>query len=316
MNKANIVLIFIALLASSLAIIGSPANAANADDENIVVTLLGTGTPQLSATRFGPSTLVQAGGLNLVFDAGRGASIRMAQSGISPGQISALFVTHLHSDHINGFPDLWMAGYRPHPEGRTGPLKIFGPMGTKQLGDNVMSAFQADSDLRGRGGRIPENAEKIETLEIGNDGVVFDEAGVRVTAFRVSHVESSFGYRVDYNGKSVLMSGDTSFDRNLIAHGQGVDLLVHQVRMRPPGADNGIHTSPEDAGRVFAQTGTKAAVYSHIILGPGNRSDEEKILELEARTRANYDGPLFVGEDLLRFDIGDEVRVDSSLLSR
>ena len=310
MNKANIVLIFVGILAGTLSTGSSAAHAANAEDENIVVTLLGTGTPQLSATRFGPSTLVQAGGLNLVFDAGRGASIRMAQSGISPGQISALFITHLHSDHVNGFADVWMAGYRPHPEGRTGPLQIFGPVGTKQLGDNVMIAFQADSDLRGRGGRIPVNAEKIEMHEIVNDGVVFDEAAVTVTAFRVSHVETSFGYRVDYNGKSVLMSGDTSFDQNLIAHGQGVDLLVHQVRMRPPGADNGIHTSPEDAGRVFAQTGTKAGVYSHILLGPGNRSDEEKILELEARTRTNYDGLLFVCKDLLRFTLSDEVRVD------
>ncbi len=313
MNQLRMTLISMGLLAA-LAIGVGGAHAASADNDNIVVTLLGTGTPALSATRFGPSTLVQAGGLNLVFDAGRGASIRMAQSGISPGQIDGLFITHLHSDHVNGFADLWMAGYRPHPEARTGPLKIYGPSGTKQLGDNVMLAFQADSDLRGRGGRIPANAEKIETSEIVNDGVVFDEAGVTVTAFRVSHVETSFGYRVDYNGRSVLLSGDTSFDQNLIANGQGVDLLIHEVRMRRPGAANGIHTSPEETGTVLSETGAKMGVYSHIMLGPGPRSDEEKIRELEARTRKNYDGPVIVGEDLLRFVVADQVSVDESLL--
>ena len=140
MNQLRMTPISVGLLAA-LAIGVGGAHAASADNDNIVVTLLGTGTPALSATRFGPSTLVQAGGLNLVFDAGRGASIRMAQSGISPGKIDGLFITHLHSDHVNGFADLWMAGYRPHPEARTGPLKIYGPSGTKQFGDNVMLAF-------------------------------------------------------------------------------------------------------------------------------------------------------------------------------
>ncbi len=314
MNKVVLALISMGFLALAFSTGSGSASAAGADSDHIVVTLLGTGTPALSATRFGPSTLVQAGGLNLVFDAGRGASIRMAQTGLSPGQIDALFITHLHSDHVNGFADLWMAGYRPHPQARTGALRVFGPLGAKRLGDNVMLAFQADSDLRGRGGRIPANAEKIETSEIVNDGVVFDEAGVRVTAFRVSHVETSFGYRVDYNGRSVLLSGDTSFDRNLIAHGQGVDLLIHEVRMRRPGAANGIHTSPEETGTVLSETGAKMGVYSHIMLGPGRRSDEEKIRELEARTRENYDGSVIVGKDLLRFVVADQVSVDESLL--
>lgn len=268
MKIARISLILIGYLLAALSLGLGPAAAANADDGDVVVTLLDTGTPALSATRFGPSTLVQAGGLNLLFDAGRGASIRMAQSDVSPGQISALFITHLHSDHVNGLPDLWMAGYRPHPEARSAPLPLFGPTGTKQLGDNVVLAFQADSDLRGRGGRIAVNAEKIEPHEITSDGVVFEQNGVRVTAFQVSHVDTSFGYRVDYNGKSVLMSGDTSFDTNLIAHGQDVDLLVHQVRMRPPGANNGIHTSPEDAGRVFSETNTKARLIRTSCLAP------------------------------------------------
>ncbi len=82
------------------------ARATDVNEDTIVVTLLGTGTPRLNPRRFGPSTLVQAAGLNLVFDAGRGSSIRLGQVGVPLGRISALFITHLHSDHVNGFSDL------------------------------------------------------------------------------------------------------------------------------------------------------------------------------------------------------------------
>ena len=304
-------------LAVILSLTSGYARAADVNQDTIVVTLLGTGTPWLNPRRFGPSTLVQAAGLNLVFDAGRGSSIRLGQVGVPLGRISALFITHLHSDHVNGFSDLWMAGYMGNPSGsREVPLQVYGPRGIKHLADNVMVAFQADTALRGRGGRIPRDAEKIESHEINSEGVIFDEAGVRVTAFRVTHVDRSYGYRVDYGGKAVLVSGDTSFNQNLIDHGEGVDLLIHEVRMRPPGADYGIHTSPEDAGRVFAATGTRMAVYSHIILAGRDSTDPAELAELVARTRETYSGPLTVGEDLLRFIVGDQVTVDSSYVGR
>lgn len=282
--------------------------------DEIVVTLLGTGTPVLNPKRFGPSILVQAGGLNLVFDAGRGASIRLAQVGVSPANIDALFFTHLHSDHVNGFSDLWMAGYMfNHARGgRQAPLRVYGGAGLAAMAEHISHAFQVDTAVRTEGRGDPPGAASIIAQEIGSDGVVFEEAGVRVTAFRVTHIEQSYGYRVDYGGKSILISGDTSFDQNVIEHGRGVDLLIHEVRMVPPGSNIGSHTPPEEAGIVFAQTNTKMGVYSHILVTGRDTTDPQALAELVARTRETYNGPLTVGSDLLRFVIRDQVEIDRS----
>ncbi len=313
--RAHLLVVGVAVV---LSLTSGYARVVDAAEDTIIVTLLGTGTPQLNPQRFGPSTLVQAGGLNLVFDAGRGSSIRMMQVGVPPGRIDALFITHFHSDHVNGFSDLWMAGYMLNNSsgGRQAPLRVYGGIGVAPMAEHIALAFRADTTVRTEGRGAPPGSARIVAHEIATDGVVFDEAGVRVTAFRVSHIEPSYGYRVDYGGKSVLISGDTSFDQNLIDHGEGVDLLIHQVRMGPPGADNGFHTSPEDAGRVFAATGTKMGVYSHIILTGRENTDPAGLAELVVRTRETYDGPLTVGEDLLRFIVGDQITVDSSYVGR
>src|SRR6266567_2514128 len=97
--------------------------------KDIVVTLLGTGGPEPTPSRFGPATLVQAGGLNLLFDAGRGVTVRLYQLGMSSGKgINAVFLTHYHSDHLDGLPDLWMTGYMFGPFGsRAKPMRLIGP---------------------------------------------------------------------------------------------------------------------------------------------------------------------------------------------
>jgi len=311
--------IFAPLLLAALVLVGAPPQIAAAQtpaDDNIVVTLLGAGSPALNPARFGPSTLVQAGGVNLVFDAGRGLTIRMAQVGVQPGDIDALFITHFHSDHVNGFSDLWMAGYMlNNPSGgRQAPLHAYGGMGMKNMADNMAEAFSADTIVRtaGRGG--PPGAADIISHEIENDGIVFDEGGVKVTAFAVSHIAHSYGYRVDYRGRSVLISGDTKRDPSLVAHGEGVDLLIHQVRMAPLGSDNVNHTFPEEAGEIFRETSTKMGVYSHIILPGFESTDSDALAELERRTRETYDGPLALGVDLLRFVVGDRIEIDRSFV--
>jgi ribonuclease Z len=142
--------------------------------------------------------------------------------------------------------------------------------------------------------------------------VVFEEAGIKVTAFSVNHgdlIQPSVGYRIDYCTRSVTISGDTKFDENLIKHATGSDLLVHEVfamsaqlaklpQLKPVAE---YHTSPEEAGTVFSRAKPKLAVFSHVILL------ETKATELLTRTKSNYEGPLEVGEDLLRFTIGEHV---------
>jgi ribonuclease Z len=170
------------------------------------------------------------------------------------------------------------------------------------------------TDIRVRSHSYPPDGVKLESTEIG-EGVVYDAGGVTVTAFEVDHGGEqldAFGYRIDYRGRSAVLSGDTTFNENLIRHARGVDLLVHEVTH---GMGDGFeranlerirrnHTVPSDAGIVFSRTGPKLAVYTHILLFGDATADD-----LIPATRPTYDGPLIVGEDLMRFAIGDAVDI-------
>ena len=157
------------------------------DDAAIKVVLLGTGSPVPSAERFGNSTLVQANGLNLVFDAGRGASIRLNQLDIPLGDIDGVFLTHFHSDHVNGLADLWLTGYITALGGREGSFHLYGPPGVRQISDGLLLTHQNDIDVRVADENMPRETAAITPHEFDREGVVFDEKGVRVTMFEVEH---------------------------------------------------------------------------------------------------------------------------------
>jgi ribonuclease Z len=305
-----------------LIVIQSLAWRAAAKDEPVIsgAIVVGTGGPEPGPTRFGPATLVQAGGLSLLFDAGRGVTVRLYQLGISSGKgIDAVFLSHYHSDHVEGLPDLWMTGYMFGPFGsRSGPLRLWGPTdstnpdGAARIAKGLAEAFADDVRTREVDEHIAAPATEIETHGFQRDGIVFDESGVKVTAFAVNHgdlIKPSVGYRIDYGQRSVTISGDTKFDENLIRFAKGTDLLIHEVfAMSPrlatlpqlkPVVDH--HTSPEQAGEVFSRVQPKLAAYSHVILL--GTTEEELLL----RTKSAYQGPLVVGEDLLRFEVGDSI---------
>ncbi|MCM3094332.1 MULTISPECIES: MBL fold metallo-hydrolase [unclassified Cytobacillus] len=284
---------------------------------NFRVTLLGTGSPLLSMERFGPATLVEAGDERLLFDAGRGAALRLSQTNTMPGKVNKLFLTHLHSDHTIGIPDVWLTGSLPTAGKRETSFEIWGPEGTKDMMDNMEKSFEADIKVR--------NANQNENLEgldaIGHDieqGVVYEKNGVEVIAFLVDHgpMEPSYGYRVNYQGHSVVISGDTRYSKNLIRYAKGTDLLIHEVAAARP--DNklaaiqkilDIHTTPEEAGKVFSKVKPKLAVYSHIVL-LGGLTDAES--NLAVRTSKVYDGQVVIGEDLMSFNIGDKIGIQEA----
>ena len=296
------------VLAHVLAVALAPAVSAQT---LFKVTLLGTGDPRPTITRFGPSILVQAGTANLLFDCGRGATMRLNQ--IKVEQIDGLFLTHLHSDHVVGIPDLWLTGW---VMGRNIPFRVWGPVGTRQMMSHLEQAYSFDIHMRRDVDQhLSPQGVQVEAKEIA-EGVVYESGGVKVTAFTVDHalVKPAFGYRVDYAGHSVVLSGDTRFSENLIRFAKGTDVLIHEVidpeayaalvnSYTPEQKARVVahHTTPEEAGRVFTQVAPKLAVYSHIV--------PSDVPDVVPHTRKTYSGPLEVGEDLMTIEIGEQVRV-------
>jgi len=299
--------------ACSISLILFAALAVAASGQNLRVTLLGTGSPQPRMDRFGPSILVEAGEKKLLFDCGRGATQRIEQIRIPFTEIDALFLTHLHSDHVVGIPDLWLTGWA---RGRKVPFQVWGPAGTKEMMSHLMEAFQFDIQIRQKDDKLPARGVDVLAKDI-EQGVVYDNAGIKVTAFTFDHgqVKPALGYRIDFAGHSVVLSGDTRYSENLIHFSQGTDVLIHEVidpeafRAKNPSVSEerfraiaGHHTTAEQAGTIFSRVKPKLAVYSHIV--PGDTTS------LLPSTRKTYSGPLEVGEDLMSVEIGGQVVVN------
>ncbi|MDH6260793.1 ribonuclease BN (tRNA processing enzyme) [Bradyrhizobium sp. BR13661] len=149
--------------------------------------------------------------------AGRGSAVRLNQLGILPGQIDATFITHFHSDHLNGLPDLWTLGYIGRPNVRcTKPLDLWGPTGIKRITDAMCENYLDDVKIRTVDEKVAPTGTEFAAHEFAGDGVVFDRNGVRVTAFAVNQgefIHPAYGYRIDFNGHAVPLPGDTRFDQ-------------------------------------------------------------------------------------------------------
>ena len=275
------------------------------------VTLLGSGENYPQTDRMGPSILIEAGDQTLVFDAGRGALQRFYESGASFKDVAGIFFTHLHSDHVIGFPGLWLGGW--HFEGRETSVPVFGPAGTREMVEHIKAAFSFDIGIRIEDDRAPPEGVGVNVTEIDED-FVWRSGDVVVRAIDVDHrpIEPAFGYRIEYGGFSVVLSGDTRYSEILIEAAKGTDLLVHEVADASakylesnPGFRRVMahHTSAKDVGRVFAQTQPRLAVYAHMVLRDLTFEDLIQV------TRETYDGPLVIGEDLMTFDIGDNIGI-------
>ncbi|MGD9614328.1 MAG: MBL fold metallo-hydrolase [Alphaproteobacteria bacterium] len=305
------------VLFALLLVVGCAAGA-NASQSDFRVTLLGTGVPIPDPNRFGPATLVEAGEQKLLFDAGRGVPVRLWQLRIPFNKVGPLFLTHFHSDHVIGIPDLWLTGWLGGPFGRRkDPFHVIGPTGTKDLMGNLERAYAADIKIRIADENYPPEGVRVVAQEFPGEGVVFEKDGVRVIAFEVDHgehIKPSFGYRIEYIGRSVVISSDTRFSENVIKYGTGADVLIHEVMgvrpelLKDPQVRRVMdhHTSPQEAGTVFTRAAPKLAVYTHLVFRGGPGIPPLTPDEIVTQTRETYSGPLEVGEDLFSIDIAED----------
>ena len=320
--KATAIFLSAVVLAVPARVQGQPLQSSGGE-ENMRVVLLGTqGGPTFNAQRLGISTLVLAASERLVFDAGRGVTTGMARVAINPADVTKVFLTHLHSDHVISLPELLISPWAS--QGRQVPLHVWGPSGTRSMMQKFEEALAFDIHLRRDvDEKFPAEGVKVVATDI-REGVVYEANGVKVTAFLVDHgpVKPAFGYRVDFRGHSVAISGDTKPSDNLVKFASGVDLLIHEVsRFKEDPLLSGPpdellpnsrqtrrqattiaehHTDGVEVGRVLDRVKPKLAVFSHYNVDP------EPTLSL---VRRNYAGPVEFGEDSMTIEIGSKVDV-------
>ncbi|MBY0401160.1 MBL fold metallo-hydrolase [Myxococcota bacterium] len=219
------------------------------------VLLCGAGGPLPDPVRSGPCVAVIAGETMVVVDAGTGGARNLQRLGFVPGRASAVFLTHFHSDHIDGLGELallrWTGG------AKTEPLPVHGPAGVEEIVAGFGQAYRRDAGYRvAHHGEatVPPSGAGMRAVSFalpapGEAPVVFSANGLEVRAFAVDHapVEPAVGYRFDYQGRSLLVSGDTAKSPNLEAHAKGVDLLVHEALS--PELVGRLHAAAERAGR-------------------------------------------------------------------
>lgn len=275
-------------------------------DTTLVITL-GTGTPVPNPARNGPATAVTVGQRVFLFDAGPGVMRQAAAAGLPIDGVTAAFISHLHTDHTAGLPDLI---YTTWTMGRALPLRLHGPPGLRRMTDHILAAWSEDTTIRVTGlERGRPGGYRLDVRE-ASAGVLYDSGGVRVTAIPVPHGdwEHAIGWRIDTPRRSVVISGDARYSEAL-EQAAGVDVLVHEVyieaRVAPeprPGGEmwpeymRANHTSDGELGGLAARARPRLLLLSHVLFMGGT---EQELLD--GIRRAGFTGRVVVAADLGRY---------------
>ncbi len=303
--------------------------------DGLHVFVCGSGSPMPDANRAGPCLAVLAGREGYVFDVGSGSDRKLGAMGFPMDRLEATFLTHLHSDHFDGLGALmlqaWMAG------GRNTPLPVYGPEGTDRVVDGLMTAYGIDRGYRiahhgpevarpGGFGGIATNIDETFTFE-GN--------GLTIRALRVDHapIDNAFAFRLEYKGRSVVISGDLKYSKEFARFAQGADLILHEAlnpamvgklgeTLAARGNADGAkimadipdyHTTPEEAARVAQLAGAKALVLYHLVPAPPARLTEPAFL---GDAKQNFDGQLELADDGMLISLpaqSQQVEIDQLL---
>jgi ribonuclease Z len=302
----------------------------------------GSGSPLADAERAGPCIAVLAGRDAFVFDSGSGSTRKLLRMGFPAERMRGIFLTHLHSDHIDGLGELllqvWVGGSRGTP------IPVYGPPGTERVLAGLREAYELDAGYRvghhgaefARPGGFGGTAQ-ILTVPNGPPGtaVAYDQGGVKITVIRVDHspIEPAYGYRIDYEGRSISISGDTIYSPEFVAAAKGTDVMFHealnptmvrqlQAKLAERGRRDaakiigdipGYHASPADAARSAQEAGAGALVYYHVVPSIPAGPMEGLFLGDAAK---RYKGLMKVGNDGLLISLpakGQEITFDQRL---
>ncbi len=295
--------------------------------DGLHVYVCGSGSPMADAQRAGPCLAVLAGRDGYIFDVGSGSVRKLGAMGFPMDRLDATFLTHLHSDHLDGLGELmlqaWMAG------GRSEPLPIYGPEGTDRVVEGFMQAYEID-----RGYRIAHHGPEVArptgfggVANIIEAGFTLENGDLKIRSMSVDHapVDNALAFRLDYKGRSVVISGDLKYSEAFAEFSKGADVILHEA-LNPEmvgklGATLAVrgnadaakimadipdyHTSPEDAARVAQLAGAKVLVLYHLVPAPPVRLIESVFL---GDAGEQFDGRLELAEDgmLISLPAGSE----------
>lgn len=273
------------------------------------VVLLGTGMPRPNPDAAGPATAITVGDRVFLFDAGPSVMRQLAAAGLPINGVTAVFLTHLHSDHTLGYPDLVLTSWVMR---RRHAMPVYGPPGTARFDSLLRAAWATDIRVRTEGleREIPAG-ERVVVREFAGNGVIYDSAGVVISAIRVPHGDfpDAYGFRMVTPDRVIVISGDTAPSEDILNAARGADILIHEVYsakyLRPedrPGGElwpqymRAFHTSDVEVGQIAARASPQLVILHHVIrMGA---SDDELLAGVR---EGGFTGRAVVGKDLQRW---------------
>jgi ribonuclease BN (tRNA processing enzyme) len=272
------------------------------------IVFLGTGSPRPTPEREGVAVAIVVNGTAYLVDAGTGVVRRAAAAsrsikGLEPPNLRFVFVTHLHSDHTIGLPDLITT---PWIMGRTKPLELYGPPGISSMAKHIREAYKEDNAIRVKGlEREPESGSEVNAYDV-KAGFVYSDSNVKVTTFGVKHGswKNAFGYRFETPDRTIVFSGDASPSESIVEHCNGCDVLIHEVYTQlgfsklPEARQQyfaAFHTSTKELAELAAKAKPKTLILYHQMY-VGGPTDTEAVMLKEIRDR--YKGRVVSAKDL------------------
>lgn len=307
------------LLAIALLFSVTASTVVEADDVDagpFYVVTLGTGIPLANPERASAATLVVAGERTVLVDTGRNSLVRLVGAGRQ--SVSMILFTHFHSDHVAGFGEIMV---NRGIAGVDTPQVVLGPVGTRGLVDDFLAVYSRDTSYRvaHHGEHWPVDAMKADVRE-SEAGVIYDEDGLKITMFNVNHepILPAVGYRFDYGGKSIVVSGDTRKSANLTEMARDCDILVHEamnapllnrmlVALRRSGQRRaamledmmGHHTAATEVAEIARDANVKQVVLTHLVpsIPPTDAAEKAFVMGMDEI----YSGPVHVARDGMKF---------------